>query len=379
MTSQARIDANRKNAQNSTGPTSRTGKDRSKMNRLTHGLRAAEVVLPTEDPAAFQAHMDAWMADWDPPTMVRRELVEKMAVGAWRRKRLVRVESQRLSDRVNAAFAASDRRERAAVDRDVKTLFDDPKAGLKALLASRAGVARVMEMWAAIFRAAIEPGYWFDPDAQHQTFLALMGLDGEDSDDESRATVGASWRLLLHDRPEVDPEGFVPLDDEEAASVRDQIARVAGERLNRLAAIQTDLPDRSAERSRHAELAAFDPRPEDALLLRYEGQIDREFHRSLGALTGLARSGADLVDDAPNEPNPAVATAEAATDAPAPNEPNGSTENSGDTMVMAENSRRDDAGGAVSRNKANRPETEIPCGDVDFEVAEVPDGVYGGG
>ena len=49
------------------------------------------------------------------------------------------------------------------------------------------------------------------------------------------------------------------------------------------------------------------PKPEDAVLLRYEGHLSREFHRSLGNLVKLTKSGDDLVEieieNAPNEPN----------------------------------------------------------------------------
>jgi len=58
-TSQKRIDANRRNACKSTGPRTPEGKSRSRFNRLQHGLAATVPVLPGEDPAAFQARVDA--------------------------------------------------------------------------------------------------------------------------------------------------------------------------------------------------------------------------------------------------------------------------------------------------------------------------------
>src|SRR3954453_10734710 len=49
MTSQARLDANRRNATRSTGPRTRTGKARSAQNALQHGL--ARPVNQAESPA----------------------------------------------------------------------------------------------------------------------------------------------------------------------------------------------------------------------------------------------------------------------------------------------------------------------------------------
>ena len=65
MTSQARIDANQKNAQHSTGPKTDAGKAKSSRNALKHGLTAEAAVLPNENPADFEAHVNHWL-DSDP-------------------------------------------------------------------------------------------------------------------------------------------------------------------------------------------------------------------------------------------------------------------------------------------------------------------------
>src|SRR4051794_31607217 len=49
----ARAAASRENGRKSRGPKTPQGKQRSKFNRLQHGLCAATTVLPGEDPAAF--------------------------------------------------------------------------------------------------------------------------------------------------------------------------------------------------------------------------------------------------------------------------------------------------------------------------------------
>jgi len=47
-----RAATNRANAQNSTGPRTEPGKQRSSLNALGHGLTAQTAVLPSEDPIA---------------------------------------------------------------------------------------------------------------------------------------------------------------------------------------------------------------------------------------------------------------------------------------------------------------------------------------
>ena len=65
MTTDARTEANRKNAQRSTGPKTPEGKARSSKNALKHGLTSEELILPGENPEAYDARMDEWMDAYD--------------------------------------------------------------------------------------------------------------------------------------------------------------------------------------------------------------------------------------------------------------------------------------------------------------------------
>jgi hypothetical protein len=58
MTSLKEIEANRRNALKSTGPTSEAGKERSRRNAMRHGLTAETVVEPLEDPEEYKAFRD---------------------------------------------------------------------------------------------------------------------------------------------------------------------------------------------------------------------------------------------------------------------------------------------------------------------------------
>jgi hypothetical protein len=53
----SRAATNRANSQHSTGPRTESGKQRSSQNALRHGLTARTAVLPTEDPEAYQRHL----------------------------------------------------------------------------------------------------------------------------------------------------------------------------------------------------------------------------------------------------------------------------------------------------------------------------------
>ena len=60
VVSAAKLEANRRNAQKSTGPRTEEGKDRSKLNAVKHGMRAETLVLLDEDPQALEDRRAAW-------------------------------------------------------------------------------------------------------------------------------------------------------------------------------------------------------------------------------------------------------------------------------------------------------------------------------
>src|SRR4029079_7131658 len=60
MSTLRQIEANRRNAQKSTGPTSVTGKAASSMNALKSGIHAKSLVLPSEKLADLEQLIDAY-------------------------------------------------------------------------------------------------------------------------------------------------------------------------------------------------------------------------------------------------------------------------------------------------------------------------------
>jgi hypothetical protein len=93
MSSLKQIEANRRNALKSTGPTTDEGKERSRCNALRHGLTAETVIADLEDAADYQAFEAAVIADYDAQTAVERELVLRLASVLWRLSRATGIES----------------------------------------------------------------------------------------------------------------------------------------------------------------------------------------------------------------------------------------------------------------------------------------------
>ena len=104
MISQAKIDANKRNAAKSKGPRTPEGKDKVRFNAVTHGLTAVTVVLPHEDEQAYQYRLEAWTRDLKPPDEPGRYLVERAVRISWQLDRADSAEQARLTKRIQDAY-----------------------------------------------------------------------------------------------------------------------------------------------------------------------------------------------------------------------------------------------------------------------------------
>jgi len=92
---------NRANSQHSTGPRTESGKQRSSLNALSHGLTARTAVLPTEDPDTYQRHIQQFLDEYAPATPTETQLVHEIANTAWRLNRIPFLEADLLSQDPN--------------------------------------------------------------------------------------------------------------------------------------------------------------------------------------------------------------------------------------------------------------------------------------
>src|ERR1700752_2079877 len=93
MTSFRQIQANRRNAQLSTGPVTEEGKRRSRQNAVRHGLTAETVIDALEDSEDYAAFEMAVTADYDAQSSVERDFVLRLASLLWRLRRATAIES----------------------------------------------------------------------------------------------------------------------------------------------------------------------------------------------------------------------------------------------------------------------------------------------
>src|SRR6185436_15253016 len=94
MSTEAQINANRLNAQKSTGPTSPEGKARSALNALKSGIDAWSHIIPGEDPAELKTLRDQFLLHYRPADPIQLSLVDTLISTEWIQRRLRRVEAQ---------------------------------------------------------------------------------------------------------------------------------------------------------------------------------------------------------------------------------------------------------------------------------------------
>jgi hypothetical protein len=92
MSTQAQLTANRANAQLSTGAKTAEGKAKCSLNAVKTGLTGRTVLLPTDDAAAYEQHLNRFIAEWKPATEPEKALVQSIADTEWRLQRIPSLE-----------------------------------------------------------------------------------------------------------------------------------------------------------------------------------------------------------------------------------------------------------------------------------------------
>lgn len=86
-------EANRRNAKHSTGPRTASGRAKSSLNALKHGLLARVLVAGDEDPDEFGRFASAMRKALQPKGGLEETIAQRVLVCAWRLRRFERMEA----------------------------------------------------------------------------------------------------------------------------------------------------------------------------------------------------------------------------------------------------------------------------------------------
>jgi hypothetical protein len=145
MATQAQLEANRQNAQKSTGPKTEAGKAKSSQNALTHGLTATgESLLPHEAANSYYRFHQEMIESLHPVTGLENRLVHRITDTLWRLQRIPNAEAQlfsALAEKARDKVQKENEEEQAGYERelrwkkpedvaplDIRPLPDDPSA-----------------------------------------------------------------------------------------------------------------------------------------------------------------------------------------------------------------------------------------------------------
>ena len=131
--SRKQIEANRRNAHNSTGPKTDEGKARVRQNAVKHGMTAHTAVLPDEDPEVRDGLRESLYAEDNPVGAEEFQLVDRKAGVLWQLRRPERIETGILTIHHRNAQLQNRRRllERTNTDAIAAALSDYEVAALR--------------------------------------------------------------------------------------------------------------------------------------------------------------------------------------------------------------------------------------------------------
>ena len=324
MATERQVEANRRNASRSTGPRTAAGKERSRYNALTHGLRARGLdLLPHEDPELFRDRIDAWFDDYRPMEEAEAELVRHAAVLSWKIDRAERHEAAALSRRVREGVAAA---EKARLDRlreadgDLMPSYESPRDGRyswkpaapalaevrrtadgRRLLLSRwcslrneitnnQALTTFAQMMAARMMGA-GPLYIRDPELLDLLVANLVVAGRGAFPDDPRCV---SEKLLCMTVDLGARHAAIARRPRSVEEARARMLEIIDRMIDILKKLDEDSEHETDEVAEAAEIASFDPSAEGERLRRYISSLRREFARTLDAIDKLRHRRARL-------------------------------------------------------------------------------------
>ena len=260
MTTLRQIEANRLNAQRSTGPRTTEGKEQARRNALKHGLAGAGVVLPDDESEAIQERLAQWYSSIRPWNPYEVWLTEQIVVASVQIDRCQHEERTLRTEQARRAETSWNADRTLAAEILAGGLSKKPALVSRQLRQTLQGCHWLIARWIMLGQVLVRSEEWTGP--QQGLALDLLGIAPE-----------------LRDGP-------TTLTPPPGADRRDYLLALVDTELATLRTLQeTVLADRDAREQAAAELGLEreTSRPL-SLLRRYEAAWQRRMQSGLKQL-----------------------------------------------------------------------------------------------
>jgi hypothetical protein len=289
--SQKQIEANRRNALKSTGPKTEQGKARSRRNGLKHGL-AAEVLIPEEDSAAYDAALARWTREAGPDNVVEHHLIRRAAAGSVTLERIERAKQDTRQETAREAVAVWERRQQARARRKAQDLANDPFNTVEDLETTAFGCDWMIRQWQAL-QAPLSLGRAWDQRMLAKAQLLLGLPEGTPALDADRLVrklwilAGAAQPDKVAALPRLAAEAGLPTDPTLARTGLRQFILEQIDRLQQLREDSWEAIEGPECRAVATRAAAADTSKEGQLRHRYEVSADRATNAAIRQFLNL--------------------------------------------------------------------------------------------
>jgi hypothetical protein len=280
-TSQARIEANQRNALLSTGPRTESGKRASSRNSYQHGLASSGVILDDATSAELERRHEALVREMAPRTELGALLVRKIAVSSVVSELASQHEFAATAERVRNAPERFDAERRDRAENLLETIHANPRSTLRKLRALPEGIDLMIAGWLELkadVTRAVQP-VWT---TIHLIKAAhLLGIREDDARGSRMGVIsdaiGGDFRgLAATEGGGLKPEARQGWARTHMAEWIDRIIEELERQADTLDYAKLEL-----DRAEAAARALFDDSKSGTLARRYEADANRNFYKAL--------------------------------------------------------------------------------------------------
>jgi len=279
--SHAQVEANRRNALMSKGPTSPEGKAKSRANSYKHGLTGAGVVVPTEDLEEVDRRFAALEAEMKPCGELARGLVSRIAVLMLKLERSSEHEAKAIAHKMRKAEAEFVDAKLAEMENYYSWIAAEPATNARRLRSSLEGIHRLLSVMQDLRDDLAHPeGHRWDwqrcEQLHHMLGLRPCDVPFSRARALSDAIEGNFRNLNLADGGDLD----IPARKQWAETA---LVDLIDQEIGKLEALQANFDHEALalDRAEAMHRAIFDPSPAATLARKYESAIERGLYRAI--------------------------------------------------------------------------------------------------